>query len=621
MARQTARGLAATSAGTVTTDATGQSAPAFVLGAVPRKRVLRDAANKLNPDEALGELIDNAIDNFEKQQLLGYDEPKLRVEIELREGDEETPPEIIVVENSGGVHPDDLLSFVQLGGESPVRQALEAASIGVWGAGQKQALGKLGYDQMIITRYWDARHQYRLGSDATSQYADEIMIRTDRDWWFRDDWDVPIYLTEEPIPAGTTRYIIRSLNVPVNADEIDDLYAELANVYGDLLHTRDGEIEILINGKSLDGPAHLTEDAMKRVFAFRPGLEPAKHIHDVSFDTWDPAQQLEIHHPLRMEIIVGLTPRSDKEHAGVYMFGTPESPRGRKLGPRMFAHGLQDESVGYVPPGTKLPPGSPPMRKNDPLLGRLRVYVNFYGASGDIPWGTPGSPVKKGFNASHPAAPDIRRAITDAAAPFAWVAPPSREIDMVPFSAEWMEYDEGRKFTVVRRGAQIVPEDFQLEEVQEKIQPLVELTFDSTTAPIHIWDHTQSERPPKVVASFDRTLARQIRGNIIRRDKALDTLKKDAPGLAVQEVLDSLPLGAPRPEPAAEPTEPDISAAAYVDPEASQVVSIRLKTRVLQELMYRTGKRKKGEAVLAALDAFLEPQEHNADQAAQLAQT
>src|SRR5262245_18068199 len=96
---------------------------------------------KLRLDDAFGELIDNAVDNFEKQQLLGFSGRQLNIRITI----DEASDQIIVVENSWVVHPEDLFGFVQLVGESPVRNAIDVASIGVWGSGGKQALGRLGF--------------------------------------------------------------------------------------------------------------------------------------------------------------------------------------------------------------------------------------------------------------------------------------------------------------------------------------------------------------------------------------------------------------------------------------------------------------------------------------------
>src|SRR5439155_11634272 len=97
---------------------------------------------------------------------------------------------------------------------------------------------------------------------------------------------------------------------------------------------------------------------------------------------------------LRMEVIVGHTPRQVQQQAGVYMFGVPTARTGAKLGARMFVKDpLQDESVGYS--------GGPRsiLRKHS-SMGRLRIYCIFHGDSADIPWGMPGIPVKRGYNAA-----------------------------------------------------------------------------------------------------------------------------------------------------------------------------------------------------------------------------
>ena len=152
-----------------------------------------------------------------------------------------------------------------------------------------------------------------------------------------------------------------------------------------------------------------------------------------------------------------------------------------QLGPRMFVRKLQDESVGYVEPGGRRN-GGPLMRKNDPLLGRLRIYVNFYGASEDIPWGMPGSPVKKGFNAAHPAAAKIRDGILEASAPFVRVAPTARQIDLLPYSTEWAGLGEQQRADLIRRSAEISATDLKLDGVRAIIDDLIHREFDPATA-------------------------------------------------------------------------------------------------------------------------------------------
>jgi hypothetical protein len=590
--------------GAIIMDDSELASPVRILDAVPRKRMVRDSAAKMSPDDALGELVDNVIDNFDKQQVLGYGELNLHMDIMLADD------KITIGENSGGVNPDDLLGFVQLGGESPIKQAHldEMASIGVWGQGQKQALARLGYDQLIATRYWDSRTPYNVGTAHNPQYTQQLMIRTNRDWWFGEDWSVPIYVTEQPIPSGTTHFVIRSLNTPFTPCLTERVVKELAGVYGDLLHARGGEVEIVINGQRLAAEPHLTEDALKSTFAYVPGLEPVKHIYDVSFERacQDPATGEILHtvRPLRMEVIVGLTPQAEKDKAGVYMFGTPQSPLGRTLGPRMFAEKLQDEAVGYVEPGEGKR-GETLMRKNDPLLGRLRIYVNFYGASEDIPWGIPGSPVKKGFNAAHEAAAKIRARILEAAAPFVRVAPKAREIDIIPFSVKWNDRGETQRLDLVRRSAELDPSDLALEQVKDQAKPLVEYQFDPAAAVIHEWDHTTAQEPPVAAASFDEKLAKEFVAKVDARKKQLAPIAKDSPVLAVKELLDTLPLGA---EPLA--ADEDYTAPpAPADLDALQQVNVRLKVRELHELMRHTATTSKADAVAKAVRTFLQTME------------
>jgi hypothetical protein len=133
------------------------------------------------------------------------------------------------------------------------------------------------------------------------------------------------------------------------------------------------------------GP-HLTDEALEATFAYPPGFAPSRHWFTLEWKTEEPEgdRLREVEHKLRMQVIVGLMPKNDKKVSGVYMFGVPTN-EADEMGPRLFASAVQDEAVGYNEGTNAI------LRKGDPTLGRLKVYVIFYGRSVDIPWGLPGN--------------------------------------------------------------------------------------------------------------------------------------------------------------------------------------------------------------------------------------
>jgi Histidine kinase-, DNA gyrase B-, and HSP90-like ATPase len=561
------------------------------LAAIPLKRSLRDQASKLSVSDALGELIDNAIDNYAVQQLRGYREERLTIDIVLAED------EIEIAENSGGVHPNDLLAFVQVGASG---NRDDAPSIGVWGVGQKQAVAKLGYDVTIWTAYWDRRDPYVLEEEqdgkVVERTAEQVVLRMDRDWWFREsDWNVPVFAPEEEeeLPRGETSYRIGSLNRKLDDILLDRLIAELQDVYGELLHARP-DIEITVNGEVLEAQDRLSEEALHQLFASPPGFAPSRHSFKLLWEALDRSAdddgaQAKRLHTLRMDLIVGLTPEAKKDEAGVNMFGVPTSETGLELGPRMFARALQVESVGYSegPRST--------LRKADPTLGRLRIFAVFYGASEDIPWGMPGSPVKKGYNAANPVADKIKAHILEVAKPYARFTSKARTVDVMPFSAEWNKQSEAQRKTVLYRGLSLQHvDDLDIPQVAAQVAPLVTQPYEPGR--MLVWDHTVDDEAPIEVPAFSDEFAKHVVSAITKRDAGLKQQHGDDPLQSVNLYLETL---GQRTADALE--EIDLPPAK----DRTQSVSTRLMTSVVHRLLAKTGTTDKSEALRTAVEAFL----------------
>jgi hypothetical protein len=557
------------------------------LKAVPLKRSLRNDAKKLGLADAVVEITDNAIDNFAKQEKLGRASEELLIDIDLN------PGEITIRENSGAVTPVDLKAFVQIGATG---ERAGAPHIGVWGAGQKVALAALGSDVTISTRYWDPRDVYELEGVRT----EKVVLRMDPAWWANEeDWDVPVYLPERDLPAGETLYEIRSLGRSVDDDDVEALRDHLAALYGDTLTGEAKVLTIRVNGGEVQGEPLLTEEALVGTFAFPPGMEPAWHEFPLEF-TDHVREDGEIKRRdrrLRMRVLVGLTPRQEKSKAGVYMFGVPESESGARLGARLFARALQNEEVGYSDGPRSI------LRRGDPTIGRLRIYVVFHGASEDIPWGLPGSAVKSDYYGANPFAAEIKEKIKEAARPFVRFTPTAREIDVVPYSREWNEMSELQRKTLLRRGAMLKdPEDMDEPDVAPRIRNLLRGTFKHPE--IHKpWDHSKlSEGPPETIPAFDEALSKQLAKEIKERDRRLRELNGMDPGSAVETLLNTFESIKTRKE---EGWSQDETDGAQPGPDRSVPVSIRIPRSLLTRLREVTGTKNKSEAVLIAIRSYL----------------
>ena len=177
-------------------------------------------------------------------------------------------------------------------------------------------------------------------------------------------------------------------------------------------------------------------------------------------------ERKEVERKLPVKAIIGLMARQDQKGAGVYMFGVPETETGAELAPRWFAGPLQDESVGYTTGPRSY------LRKGHPTLGRLKMLIVFYGDSEFIPWGLPGSSVKRGYNTSNVFADEIAAFLKEIARPYARFTAKAREIDIVPYSAEWDKLSEPDRKSILRRGAYLDLEDIDERDVAPRVRPL-----------------------------------------------------------------------------------------------------------------------------------------------------
>jgi hypothetical protein len=301
---------------------------------------------------------------------------------------------------------------------------------------------------------------------------------------------------------------------------------------------------------------------------------------------------------LEMEIIVGLMPRQDVRQAGVYMFGQPRSETGGQLGPRKFLkEPLQDESVGYTSGPRSY------LRKGHPTLGRLRIYVIFRGDSEDIPWGMPGSAVKRGYNTSNIFASQIRDRIIDAARPYARFTSKAREIDLVPYSSIWNEMSEADRKLLLRRGAYLDPEDIDEKDVRERVRPLMRHQFREH-APV-TWDHrTNADNPPQVRPAFDDALSRHQVSMLTDRDHRLKELGPGADPVAKVETLMGYVQNVD--ERQQDGWVPDDDAVDEAPTGRLTTVSVRLPRRVLRALVAKSEATSNADAVMTAINTYLE---------------
>ena len=567
------------------------------IKATPRKRSLRDAASKLTPVQAIIEIVDNAIDNYAVQRKLGYDGGKLEIRVTLDEG------HVHIQENSGGVSPDDLQAFVQVGASG---EHDDVATIGVWGTGQKQAMAALGYDVTISTRYWRPADRYEFDAN---ENTDQVLLRMDEAWWWdEENWAVDVHLPDRELPVGVTTYEIGALQRQDLVSHVEEFETELLDIYGDLL-VLSNETSIVLNGNVLSemlqdverkgntrfSAPRLTPEAIREAFSSPPGYEPSRQTFQlVAKGEGKDAADLK----LRMDVYVGLMPEINKTAAGVYMWGVPATKSGAMLGPRLFESNYQGEAVGYNMPGTRL-------RRNDPTQGRLRIYLVFYGDSRWIPWGVPGSPVKREYNEANPFAKQIRDAVVDAARPYVIYTTKATRAELVRFSALWNRMNEDQRMRLMASGAGVKDPLDLLEDPEAKAKVKAEVKKGFDDFKVREWDRSKDKTPPENIPAFSEKLSKDVTTKVTDRVNVIRDMKKkgdDDPALLARTFMDSFTD--------LYETQPLEGYVEHVDTEEelekTSVVSLRLTTGMLRKLRHLTAQSSNGEAVKAAVLAYYE---------------
>ena len=380
-------------------------------------------------------------------------------------------------------------------------------------------------------------------------------------------------------------------------DEVlSDLRDDLADVYGDILDQ--GGATILINEQPLAVRPYLSEAALAETFAFPPGFQPSRHRFQLQWrgPVIEGGVHRDVTRKLGLELIVGLTPRQDNTRSGVYMFGQPTTESGARLGARKFTREpLQDESVGYSSGPRSY------LRKNHPTLGRLRVYAIFSGDSEQIPWGMPG------WRSSAVTTPRTRSpsrsAIGLAKSRVHMLASRRRPARSISFRLRvWNGLSEPDRKLLLRRGAYLGPDDLDERDVRARVQPLIQHDFGAPT--FRAWDHTvDGETAPEPAPAFDDASSKEVVALITERDRRLKELKDGDPIASVDTLMGTLQAIRERDEDGWVPEDDEED---HRPAERSVTVTVRFMRASVRSLLAKTGSPTKAEAVLKAVEEYLD---------------
>ncbi len=360
--------------------------------ASPTKYVIYNKARQLNIYEAIAEVLDNILDNFERNVVKSSE---LEITITAYSPTGSTSGELIITENSGGIPGDRIGPLIQLGAS-----ARASGGIGAWGEGFKMAVFALGEEVEVF-----------------SSFAGEepIAIHFPKNWleplslalW--TTWKVEIFgISHNPPAIGSTIIRINHLHPQVvealgianasiaEAEPIcDSLVSYFGEIYSEKYHrlvSKGHKITINLDVGNVSRKIKFfdpVEVRLKKNLAFLPWLRPIRW--DREFRTYlnDEAREAV----LKLTIFAGLAASDDYSPTyadqlskpGIEMWGN-----GRKFS---LKGRITDESVGwgfsYAGPGGTNPTSNSSYR-------RITVVALFSSEdSRDIPWA---APVKNDYN-------------------------------------------------------------------------------------------------------------------------------------------------------------------------------------------------------------------------------
>jgi len=294
------------------------------LEAIPAKRIFLSIIADYNLNKSLCELIDNALDNWYKNEKA----KKLNVTIDI-DLDQQT---ILIKDNSGGIKEIDLKSIISPGTTS---NDPNSEIIGIFGVGTKRAVVALAKDVKIKTRHRDGK---------------TFLIEFDDDWLKEDsDWNLPYYEID-PIEEFNTLIKLQSLRFKIDEEMLNHLKKHLSYTYGKLISKK--RFQIYVNEEVIS-PLDFEN------LAFPPSYGPRELTSKIL---------LPENKKVDVRILAGLSKESSAAgEYGVYFY----------CNGRLIARDVKNYNVGF---------GSGLAGKPHVNISLTRVIVFLEGSAGIMPW-------------------------------------------------------------------------------------------------------------------------------------------------------------------------------------------------------------------------------------------
>jgi len=308
------------------------------LNITPSKHIYDALIQDIDVNQAISDLIDNAIDN---SKIEGY-EGKLLIYIEMNH-------DIIKIKDVSGGMDENTLPFILMPGGR--REVSREGIKGIWGVGSKRALFSLGKKITISTR---------------KQGGKGLVLKVDDNWFKTDEgddkWAIE-YEEDTSLEEGITTIEITELKIPLYPQYISSLRKHIARTYHDEI--KDGTVEISFNGAVIA----IYPEIPWAKSEFAP---PARYVTDIPVSGNGRV--------LNFEMTAGVMIKPGEAYSyGIDFIGNKRVILQNNLDARM---GFDTDRLGFP----------------HPTINRFKAIARVNGDSRDIPWNS----AKSDVNVNHP---------------------------------------------------------------------------------------------------------------------------------------------------------------------------------------------------------------------------
>lgn len=256
----------------------------------PSKETYTSLKSDVDLELALQELIDNAIDAWER-----HSERAEPMAIDIDADVDGHGPALLIRDDAGGVRQEEAQILFALGRTA---KSDVPGTIGTFGLGAKKALVNLGLPFTIAS--WHEAEEIGWEYTITREWLDDDQ-----------NWEVPIERSEDLNP-GETEIRIHDLGYDWDSQTVDEIRSRLEDTYNllldDSLHTQTYDLEIRIDGTPIE-PQGLPD------WTYSPfdGIFPRRFENiELDLETVD--------EPISLHITVGLLRKKDSQDAGTDIY-------------------------------------------------------------------------------------------------------------------------------------------------------------------------------------------------------------------------------------------------------------------------------------------------------------